>query len=54
MHNPESDHDSLRHLVRQSTNLGLPMGALHALAELKIRHPARFTRSSSRASGRPK
>ena len=37
MHNPESDHDSLRDLVRQSTNLGLPMGALHALAELKIR-----------------
>jgi len=36
MRHPESDHD-MRDLVRRSTNLALPMGALHALAELKGR-----------------
>jgi DNA-binding NtrC family response regulator len=36
MQRPASEHDSLRDLVRRSTNLALPMGALHALAELKV------------------
>ena len=35
MQRTDSEHDNLRDLVRRSTNLALPMGALHALAELK-------------------
>src|SRR5207248_663143 len=33
----DTGHEGLRDLLRRSTNLELPMGALHAIAELKVR-----------------